>query len=68
MIKQRTKAHIEVINFHNTSIAHLARSAKWLNSKFESLHQSDQLSQYTDQALHHDAHKQFKAHLICSTK
>ena len=30
--------------------------------------QSDQLSQYTDQALHHDAHKQLKAHLVCLTK
>ncbi len=61
MIKQRTKAYVEVINFHNTLIAHLTYSAKWLNSKFESLHQSDQLSQYADQALHHDAHKQLKA-------
>ncbi len=44
MIKQRIKVHIEVINFHNTLIAHLARSTKWSNSKFESLRQSDQLS------------------------
>ncbi len=48
MIKQQTKAYIEVINFHNTMITHLARSAKWSNSKFKSLRQSDQLSQYTD--------------------
>ncbi len=34
----------------------------------ESSCQSDQLSQYTDWALHHDAHKQLKAHLVCSTK
>jgi len=34
----------------------------------ENSRQSDQLSQYTDQALHHDAHKQLKAHLVCSTR
>ena len=46
MIKQRMKAYIEVINFHNTLITQLTRSAKWSNSKFESLHWSDQLSQF----------------------
>ena len=46
MIKQQTKVHIEVINFYNTLITHLARSTRWSNSKFESLHQSDQLSQF----------------------
>ncbi len=44
MIKQQMKVHVKVINFHNTSITHLARSAKWSNSKFESLRWSDQLS------------------------
>ena len=65
MIKQRTKAYVEVINFYNTLIAHLTHSAKWSNSKFESLRWSDQLSQYTNRALHHDAYKQFKTHLVC---
>ena len=68
MIKQWTKAHVKVINFHNTSIAHLVHSVRWSNSKFKSLYWSDQLSQYTDWALHHDAYKQLKTHLVCSTK
>ena len=34
----------------------------------ESSRQSDQLSQYTDRASHRDAHKQLKAHLVCSTR
>ena len=68
MVKQRTKVYVKVINFHNTSIARLARSARWSNSKFESSRWSDQLSQYTDRASHRDAYKQLKAHLACSTR
>ncbi len=43
--KQRTEAHVEVASFHiRRPKAHLALSARWSYSEFESSRRSDRLS------------------------